>query len=99
MFFLSHKKTLLAFFLSCTLVTFAQSEDSSPLEKLMQGNKRYVESSTVCHEDWGAKRIALAQGQTPFAVIIACSDSRVPPEIIFDQTLGDLFVIRAAGRE
>ncbi len=65
--------------------------------KLVEGNQRYVSSTTVCHEDWSAKRLAQAQGQAPFAVIVTCSDSRVPPEIIFDQALGDLFVIRVAG--
>lgn len=67
------------------------------LERLMEGNQRYVTSATVCHEDWTAKRAALLDSQTPFAIILACSDSRVPPEIIFDQTLGALFVIRVAG--
>lgn len=67
------------------------------LDKLVEGNQRYVNSSTVCHDDWSAKRLAQSQGQKPFAVIVTCSDSRVPPEIIFDQALGDLFVIRVAG--
>lgn len=67
------------------------------LERLKEGNKRYVTSTTVCHEDWAPKRTALVQKQTPFAVIVTCSDSRVPPEIIFDQALGALFVIRVAG--
>ena len=69
----------------------------NPLERLMQGNQRYVTSTTVCHEDWTAKRSALVENQKPFAVIVACSDSRVPPEIVFDQSLGDLFVVRVAG--
>jgi carbonic anhydrase len=69
----------------------------NPLERLKQGNERYAASATVCHEDWTAKRTALVQNQVPFAVIITCSDSRVPPEIIFDQTLGALFVVRVAG--
>lgn len=43
------------------------------------------------------RRIQLVKGQHPFAVIVGCSDSRVPPEIIFDQALGDLFVVRVAG--
>lgn len=80
---------------------FAADFDSDPvknaLEKLMQGNQRYVNSTTVCHDDWSAKRLALVQNQTPFAVIVCCSDSRVPPEIIFDQTLGALFIVRVAG--
>jgi carbonic anhydrase len=69
----------------------------NPLERLIQGNQRYVTSTTVCHEDWTAKRSALLANQKPFAVIVSCSDSRVPPEIIFDQSLGDLFVVRVAG--
>lgn len=71
--------------------------DKTPLNKLIEGNLRYVNSTTVCHEDWSAKRLAQVKGQKPFAVIVTCSDSRVPPEIIFDQVLGDLFVIRVAG--
>ncbi len=69
----------------------------NPLERLIQGNQRYTTSTTVCHEDWTAKRSALLENQKPFAVIVACSDSRVPPEIVFDQSLGDLFVVRVAG--
>lgn len=69
----------------------------TPLEKLKQGNERFINSKTICHEDWTAKRIALLENQKPFAIIIACSDSRAPPEIIFDQTLGHLFVVRVAG--
>lgn len=96
--------TILMIALSVTSLVFLGSIFSenfsptkSPLDKLMAGNERYVNSATVCHEDWSAKRLAQAQGQTPFAVIVTCSDSRVPPEIIFDQALGDLFVIRLAG--
>jgi carbonic anhydrase len=71
--------------------------DIDPLEKLKQGNERYANSTTVCHEDWTAKRAALVDNQKPFAIIVCCSDSRVPPEIIFDQTLGHLFIVRVAG--
>ena len=66
-------------------------------ERLNQGNHRYVTSTTVCHDDWSAKRTALVQNQRPFAIVVSCSDSRVPPEIVFDQTLGALFVVRVAG--
>lgn len=76
---------------------FAAESSKSSLNKLIEGNQRYINSATVCHEDWSAKRLAQAEGQAPFAVIVTCSDSRVPPEIIFDQALGDLFVIRLAG--
>lgn len=67
------------------------------LDRLAEGNQRYVNSTTVCHEDWTAKRAAQLEGQAPFAIIVACSDSRVPPEIVFDQALGALFVVRVAG--
>ena len=75
----------------------AVEDSSNPLERLKKGNQRYVTSTTVCHDDWTAKRTVLVQNQLPFAIIVSCSDSRVPPEIIFDQTLGALFVVRVAG--
>ena len=74
-----------------------ENQPKNPLERLKQGNERYVTSNTVCHDDWTAKRSALTANQAPFAIVVSCSDSRVPPEIIFDQTLGALFVVRVAG--
>jgi carbonic anhydrase len=72
-------------------------DKSNMLEKLMAGNYRFSHSRPV-HPDEGKQRISeIAKGQHPFAVVISCSDSRVPPELIFDQGLGDLFVIRTAG--
>lgn len=60
------------------------------LARLMAGNQRF-QSDTTGHPLLDAKRRAeLASGQAPFAVILSCSDSRVPPELIFDQGLGDL---------
>ena len=68
------------------------------LERLQQGNLRFVASlSSSEHLPGHARRIELAQEQNPFAIILGCSDSRVPAEIVFDQGLGDLFVIRVAG--
>lgn len=67
------------------------------MERLQEGNKRYMKSKTVCHADWTAQRTALTQNQTPYAVVVCCADSRVPPEIIFDETLGSLFIVRTAG--
>ena len=68
------------------------------LERLEEGNRRFVSgvrrSDTLTSQ---ARRSELAAGQEPFAVILGCSDSRVPAEIVFDQGLGDLFVIRVAG--
>jgi carbonic anhydrase len=67
------------------------------LAKLVEGNKRFVEMKLAHPEQDAARRTELSQGQQPFAVILGCSDSRVPPEVIFDQGLGDLFVVRVAG--
>jgi len=68
------------------------------LQKLMEGNKHYVENNltnaAVCD---AATRTSLAKSQKPYAIILTCSDSRVPPEIIFDKGLGELFVVRVAG--
>lgn len=90
--------TLFALIVSATPAFAADANTSnSSLKKLVDGNHRYVTSTTVCHTDWSVKRLAQTEGQKPFAVIVTCSDSRVPPEIIFDQALGDLFVIRVAG--
>ena len=68
------------------------------LERLREGNRRFV-SDVRSHENLTneARRSVLASGQEPFAIILGCSDSRVPAEIVFDQGLGDLFVIRVAG--
>ena len=68
------------------------------LERLQEGNCRFV--SGVRSRDTltsQTRRKALVEGQAPFASILGCSDSRVPVEIVFDQDLGDLFVIRVAG--
>ena len=68
------------------------------LERLLEGNRRFVDETRTSEALASAKRRnALTTGQAPFAVILGCSDSRVPVEIIFDQGLGDLFVIRVAG--
>lgn len=67
------------------------------LKKLKEGNDRFMKGRPKHpHEaiDW---RQSLEKGQHPFAVVLGCSDSRVPPELVFDQGLGDLFVIRVAG--
>ena len=68
------------------------------LERLREGNHRFV-SDVGCREvvTGQTRRSELAAGQQPFAIILGCSDSRVPAEIVFDQGLGDLFVIRVAG--
>jgi carbonic anhydrase len=68
------------------------------LQRLREGNQRYVEETRSSDTLTGrTRRRAVAESQSPFAVILGCSDSRVPAEIVFDQGLGDLFVIRVAG--
>src|SRR6188768_565216 len=71
---------------------------SDALNLLREGNRRFVMSqsragSTSHHE----RRLSLVSGQEPFAIVLGCSDSRVPAELVFDQGFGDLFVIRVAG--
>jgi carbonic anhydrase len=68
-----------------------------PLERLAQGNHRYVAERLEHPRRGSARRRRLAGGQRPFAVILGCSDSRVPPAVVFDQGLGDLFEVRVAG--
>lgn len=71
---------------------------SEALENLKQGNQRYIAGEPGRIASGGAERRSeLLEGQNPSAIILGCSDSRVPAEIIFDQGLGDLFVIRVAG--
>ena len=67
------------------------------LERLREGNRRFVADVPSRHTFTSQVRHKLAAGQEPFAIILGCSDSRVPAEIVFDQGLGDLFVIRVAG--
>lgn len=67
------------------------------LHRLIEGNHRFVEGHAAHPDQSSERRIALTQGQHPFAIVLTCSDSRVAPEIYFDQGLGDLFVIRNAG--
>jgi len=67
------------------------------LARLQEGNRRFVANQAAPEPLLMAKRAALAAGQEPFAIILGCSDSRVPAELVFDQGFGDLFVIRVAG--
>lgn len=67
------------------------------LARLIEGNKRFVSGEVLHPHQDAERRKEVSQGQKPFAVVVGCSDSRVPPEIIFDQGIGDLFIIRVAG--
>ena len=68
------------------------------LARLLEGNQRFVSNLTADRlVSDSTRRAALIEGQAPFAIILGCSDSRVPAELVFDQSFGDLFVIRVAG--
>lgn len=68
------------------------------LARLREGNQRFVSGTGTIGERIGeVRRRSLTDGQTPFAIVLGCADSRAPAEIVFDQGLGDLFVIRVAG--
>ena len=74
--------------------------DLSPegaLDRLMQGNSRYVHDALEHPNRTQERREASAASQAPFAIIVGCADSRVSPEIVFDEGVGDLFVVRVAG--
>ncbi len=72
------------------------TDPQEALERLRAGNARFVANELSLNFS-NVERAGLASGQAPFAVILGCSDSRVPTEVVFDQGLGDLFVIRVAG--
>jgi carbonic anhydrase len=101
-------KTRLTFLESIGLVLLACCAPALPaqeaaitpaaaLERLKEGNKRFAADRLADKDLGSARRRALAKGQRPFAVVLGCADSRVAPELIFDQGLGDVFVLRVAG--
>ncbi|MBQ9511846.1 MAG: carbonic anhydrase [Lachnospiraceae bacterium] len=67
------------------------------LQLLKEGNERFTKGELSAKDDYAGIRDVLAGGQQPFAIVLCCADSRVAPEIYFDQKLGDIFVIRNAG--
>ena len=67
------------------------------LKQLMEGNARYVAAKPSYPDQSNERRLEVAKGQHPMAVVLGCADSRVPPELLFDQGLGSLFVLRVAG--
>ena len=87
-------------FVVLTSIVNAQDQHSqsiNPLQKLIDGNKRFINGKSI-HPDESMSRVQeIKSAQHPFAIIVSCSDSRVSPEIVFDQGLGDIFSIRTAG--
>jgi len=77
-------------------MTLPSSDEA--LQRLMIGNRRYVAMRQLHPRQNQIQRESLLTGQNPFAVILSCSDSRVPSELLFDQGLGDLFIVRTAGQ-
>jgi carbonic anhydrase len=75
----------------------ASLSPDAALAKLTEGNKRFADSKVSASKPTAARRTETAQAQHPFAVIVGCADSRTAPEIVFDQNIGDLFVVRTAG--
>ncbi len=92
--------TLAFLLLTTAALTFEAPwvDPDTALKKLLDGNRSFVANKlTIKESSAPTKRLGLVAGQHPYAVILSCSDSRVPPEIIFDKGLGELFVIRDAG--
>ena len=82
---------------SCFAHSHSNISANEALEKLKEGNKRFIEFKQKHPDEDKKRRQEMLKGQHPFVVILSCSDSRVPPELIFDQGLGDIFEIRNAG--
>lgn len=90
---------VLKYFLVLLLFITIHSQQVSPdesLAKLKEGNNRFV-TNELSSKNYAAEIEATSEGQSPYAIIVACSDSRVSPEILFDESIGKLFVIRLAG--
>jgi carbonic anhydrase len=90
--------------LSITMMRAAMAAVAAPtmpanqaLKLLLEGNQRFVAGKLEHPNQTPDRRAEVAKGQHPFAAVLACSDSRTPPEIIFDRGLGDLFTVRVAG--
>lgn len=75
----------------------AVADGNEALNRLVEGNKRFAENRDSLLHEGSVRRQEVAAGQHPFATVLSCVDSRVPPELVFDRGLGDLVVVRSAG--
>ncbi|MCX6708859.1 MAG: carbonic anhydrase [Candidatus Woesearchaeota archaeon] len=88
---------ILTLFLILSFSAIATAADAdNAWKQLMNGNQRFASGEQTVR-DFSIRRAELITGQYPIATIVSCSDSRVPPELLFDQGLGDLFIVRVAG--
>jgi carbonic anhydrase len=102
---ITSKLTLIASISLLSLALFVLGADhpassvdaDAALAKLKEGNARFFSSKVSEGKPTAAKRAETAQAQHPFAIVLGCADSRTAPEIVFDQNIGDLFVVRTAG--
>jgi carbonic anhydrase len=97
-----HHRALVAVLVSLCVITSRSwaEEKSAPtqsLERLKAGNARFIADKPAAKHLSADRREELAKGQKPFAIVLTCADSRLTPELIFDQGLGDIFVLRVAG--
>jgi len=97
-----HELTLMAALAMSTWAIAAEPTTPSvtpddALSRLKAGNERFANSKESASKPVAARRAETAQAQHPFAIVVGCADSRTAPEIVFDQNIGDLFVIRTAG--
>jgi carbonic anhydrase len=89
-------ETLSDAFAASTPGTPSMTPDAA-LRRLAAGNKRFVDGKLRHPRRDGKRRAAVAEGQDPYAVVLGCADSRVPPEVVYDEGLGNLFTVRIAG--
>lgn len=98
----------LALLLLCCTTIFAETPPPRPAAhsapageaawtRLLEGNRQFIKGEAYCFDDIAARRVATAVAQSPHVTVVACADSRVGPELLFRQSLGDLFIVRTAG--
>jgi carbonic anhydrase len=95
-----HRRLVVAFFVllvSGATTLRAAETPASALERLKTGNAKFVRDAASALPIDAEKRLAQTKGQSPFAIVLSCADSRVPPEVIFNVGLGEIFVVRTAG--